>query len=139
MRNSICVLLFFLASCLVSSSQHSSLASFEVEAGNYDRYNTPVCINIEFLSPNIDSCSLVLVEKEVPESSKIPVQMETGKEIKLWWILEGLTEAGKTYRQKYRLLVYDGKIDPSLAEKFWIDFAYPPNVRILSIKSDNHE
>jgi hypothetical protein len=39
---------------------------------------------------------------------------------------------GNLYRLKYRMLVYDGKIDQATAERLWNDFAYPPSVNILS-------
>jgi hypothetical protein len=39
---------------------------------------------------------------------------------------------GNVYRLKYRMLVYDGKIDKSVADRLWNDFAYPPSVKILS-------
>ena len=42
------------------------------------------------------------------------------------WILN----PGNVYTQKYRMLVYDGKIDPAVSERVWIDFAYPPVVKI---------
>ena len=35
---------------------------------------------------------------------------------------------GNEYVLKYRMLVYDGKIDPLLAERLWNDFAHPPLV-----------
>lgn len=41
-----------------------------------------------------------------------------------------LLEAGKTYRLKYRVVVYDGEMDSEKAESFWNDFAYPPTVSI---------
>ncbi len=44
------------------------------------------------------------------------------------WILN----PGNVYRLKYRMLVYDGKIDKSIADRIWNDFAYPPVVRVLS-------
>jgi len=41
-------------------------------------------------------------------------------------------DPGNQYRLKYRMLVYDGKIDKAAAERLWNDFAYPPSVRILN-------
>lgn len=40
---------------------------------------------------------------------------------------------GNVYELKYRMLVYDGKIDQATADRLWNDFAYPPVVRV-SIK-----
>jgi hypothetical protein len=42
------------------------------------------------------------------------------------WILN----PGNVYTQRYRMLVYDGKIDPAVSERVWTDFAYPPVVKI---------
>lgn len=44
------------------------------------------------------------------------------------WVLN----PGNVYRLKYRMLVYDGKIDKSIADRIWNDFAYPPIVRLLN-------
>ena len=44
------------------------------------------------------------------------------------WVLD----PGYVYRLKYRMLVYDGKIDKATADRLWNDFAYPPVVRILN-------
>jgi hypothetical protein len=39
---------------------------------------------------------------------------------------------GNVYKLKYRLLIYDGKIDKDTSERLWNDFAFPPVVRIIS-------
>lgn len=44
------------------------------------------------------------------------------------WVLN----PGNVYRLKYRMLVYDGKIDRAIADRIWNDFAYPPLVRVIS-------
>lgn len=44
------------------------------------------------------------------------------------WVLN----PGNVYRLKYRMLVYDGKIDKASADRIWNDFAYPPVVEVLS-------
>ncbi|MGQ9620260.1 MAG: PmoA family protein [Bacteroidales bacterium] len=41
------------------------------------------------------------------------------------WILE----PGNVYRLKYRMLVYDGRVDKASAERIWTDFAAPPVVK----------
>jgi hypothetical protein len=46
------------------------------------------------------------------------------------WVLE----PGVDYQLKYRMYVYDGKIDPSFAEKLWRDFTDPPEVKIELVK-----
>ncbi len=40
-------------------------------------------------------------------------------------------EKGKNYSQKYRLLVFDGRIDENEAEEYWNAFARPPRVVIF--------
>jgi len=42
------------------------------------------------------------------------------------WVLK----SGNDYVLRYRMLVYDGKIDPKTAEQIWNDFSHPPVVRI---------
>jgi len=41
------------------------------------------------------------------------------------WILN----PGNVYRLKYRMLVYDGKVESTVSERIWTDFAYPPVVK----------
>ena len=43
------------------------------------------------------------------------------------WVLK----PGNIYRLKYRMLVIDGKVDKSAADRIWNDFAYPPEVTIV--------
>lgn len=38
---------------------------------------------------------------------------------------------GQNYVLKYRMLVYDGEIDPETAERIWRDFAYPPQIELV--------
>jgi hypothetical protein len=42
------------------------------------------------------------------------------------WILE----PGNVYQLKYRMMVYDGKITPEVANRYWQDFAFPPRVEV---------
>ena len=39
-------------------------------------------------------------------------------------------EPGKKYHLNYRVMAYDGEMDPENAERLWTDFAYPPTVTI---------
>lgn len=41
---------------------------------------------------------------------------------------------GIVYCQKYRLLVYDGRVDKTVSERIWNDFAFPPAVTIIKGK-----
>lgn len=45
------------------------------------------------------------------------------------WILE----PGETYVLRYRLYVYSGKITAEMAERFWQDFAHPPEVKLETL------
>jgi hypothetical protein len=38
---------------------------------------------------------------------------------------------GTVYRLKYRMLVYDGKINKETADRIWNDFAYPPVTKVI--------
>jgi hypothetical protein len=42
---------------------------------------------------------------------------------------------GIVYCQKYRLLVYDGRVDKAVSERIWNDFAFPPTVIIIKGKN----
>jgi len=69
-----------------------------------------------------------------PEQIRIwPTGMNEGKENVFFnfnpaqdrdWKLE----PGRTYALRYRMLVYDGSMDPARAEQRWKDFAHPPRV-----------
>lgn len=37
---------------------------------------------------------------------------------------------GHTYTLRYRMMAYDGKIEPAEAERYWQDFAHPPGVEV---------
>jgi hypothetical protein len=43
-------------------------------------------------------------------------------------------EKGKTYSQKYRLLLFDGELSTEEAQQYWQDFANPPVVEIVKKK-----
>ncbi|MBP7731258.1 MAG: PmoA family protein, partial [Bacteroidales bacterium] len=44
---------------------------------------------------------------------------------------EWTLEPGNVYMLKYRMIVYDGKIDKTIADRIWNDFAHPPVVKVL--------
>ncbi|HLR33477.1 MAG TPA: PmoA family protein, partial [Fodinibius sp.] len=39
---------------------------------------------------------------------------------------------GSSYSLKYRMIVYDGKLEPAAAERYWRDFGNPPTVEVRS-------
>ena len=47
------------------------------------------------------------------------------------WILQ----PGHPYFLKYRMMVYDGEIDPAEAERYWQDFANPPQIKINYVRN----
>ncbi len=42
------------------------------------------------------------------------------------WVLQ----PGRNYALRYRMLVYDGQIDSTTAQRYWQDYAYPPRVQV---------
>lgn len=46
---------------------------------------------------------------------------------------------GNTYSLKYRMMIYDGKIDSAEAEQYWHDFAYPPKVTVEKTEGEGLE
>ena len=44
------------------------------------------------------------------------------------WVLN----TDRVYMLKYRMLVYDGNLDKTIADRIWNDFAYPPVVKVLT-------
>lgn len=44
------------------------------------------------------------------------------------WVLN----PDRVYMLKYRMLVYDGKMDKTIGDRIWNDFAYPPVVKVLT-------
>ena len=42
-----------------------------------------------------------------------------------------LLSPGRDYVLRYRLLVYDGKVDPQTSERAWQNFAHPPTAQIM--------
>ena len=90
--------LVFVAACLslalAVTAQKTQLLHFYVEAGAYQRINTPVCINLEGLNKS-DTLSYQLFEKIKGQLKEKPFQVETGYVPLLWWILDGTTNAGQ--------------------------------------------
>lgn len=72
-----------------------------------------------------------------PEQLRVwPVGMNEGKENVFLnfnpaqeqdWLLK----PGKTYQLQYGMVVYDGILKPETLERYWLDYAHPPAVRVL--------
>ena len=69
------------------------LAKITVEAGNYTRIDTPVSVLLTGISDielRLEEISYDSLAKRLP----VPTQIEPGNPPRLWWILNGTTEAG---------------------------------------------
>ena len=94
MKRSLILISILLAFGLTLNSQKTQLLHFYVEAGNFQRINTPVSIDIEGVEKS-DTLGYLLCEKIKGQMVEKPFQVETGYVPRLWWILDGTTEAGK--------------------------------------------
>ncbi len=94
MKKSILILLTFFVSAIASFSQKTEVLRFSVEAGKYQRINTPMNLSLANIIVN-DSLSLQLFELVKGKPVEVPCQMEPGSYTAwLWWIMEGATAAG---------------------------------------------
>lgn len=105
----ILLLVFISVFYCTAHSQGIYIASFEVNAGKYERLNTPVSIVIDNLSINNDSCSITMFETTGNIKREIPVQIETDLETRLWWILDGITAPGES--RQYELFYNWNKVN----------------------------
>lgn len=94
MKRSLILFTVFLLVASVLSAQKTQLLHFYVEAGAYQRINTPVCLNLEGLNKS-DTLSYQLFEKIKGQLTETPFQVETGYVPLLWWILDGTTNPGQ--------------------------------------------
>ena len=76
------------------SSQKVQLLHFYAEAGAYQRINTPVSISLDGVVKS-DTLGFQLYEKVKGQLIEKQFQVESGYVPRLWWILDGTTEAGK--------------------------------------------
>jgi hypothetical protein len=74
--------------------QKTLLLHFYVEAGMYQRINTPVSLGLEGVIKS-DTLAFRLFEKEKGAFVQKTFQVEQGYEPRLWWILDGTTDPGK--------------------------------------------
>ena len=94
MKRSLIVTLFFSAVFMSGVAQKTELLHFNVEAGKYQRINTPVSVNLDAISIS-DTLSFQLFEKIKGQLVEKPCQVEPGYTPLLWFILDGTTETGK--------------------------------------------
>lgn len=93
-KNLIAATFLFIAG-ISASSQKVQLLHFYVEAGNYLRINTPVSVDLEGASKS-DTLGYMLFEKIKGQLIEKPCQVETGYVARLWFILDGKTDPGKS-------------------------------------------
>ena len=74
--------------------QPNLLLTITVEAGDYDRIDTPVCVRTNDIEFDFEKEPFVIVEVKWAEKTEIPVQYEAGTDGKLWFVLSGKTESG---------------------------------------------
>jgi hypothetical protein len=89
------VTIVFLAICFPSQSQVKEIINLVVESGNFKRADTPVSFSVEGINVS-DTSSLRLFEKAGGKLTEKSFQIEQGYNMVIWWILDGVTEAGKT-------------------------------------------
>jgi len=103
MKRYLIIVSAFLAFGVAANSQKSLLLHFYVEAGSFQRINTPVSVDLEGVVKN-DTLEYQLVEKVKGQLEEKPFQVEPGYVPRLWWILDGTTEAGKKKSFSFILL-----------------------------------
>src|SRR5690554_1007553 len=88
---------FLLLMILVSLLSGQEITSFELYVPD-SRIDAPVAVSLDDLQFNIGDGSFALYEMQNGKAVKIPSQLETGVNAKLWFILEGINK-GNTVRQ----------------------------------------
>lgn len=89
------VLLFLLISTGLFA-QDKVIVRLKVEAGSFERINTPVRFSLHNLGIETGNISLVLYELKEGIKKEVPSQLEAGSVDILWWILEGTTRSGES-------------------------------------------
>ncbi|HNY15340.1 MAG TPA: hypothetical protein PKI12_07350, partial [Bacteroidales bacterium] len=104
-------ILFLLVSAISISAiaQKTELLHFYVEAGNFQRFNTPVSLDVEAV-PKSDTLGYLLFEKVKGKLIEKSFQVEAGSVTRIWWILDGKTEAGA--RREFFLYSDAPKVQP---------------------------
>jgi hypothetical protein len=136
-------LFFFFSAAVLNAglAQKSELRRFTVDAGNYQRINTPVSADISDVSIS-DTLCFQLFEIVKGKEIEVATQVEPGYNPRLWWVLQGTTPAGtkreyilyKTLDVKYKTEVKTEKTDGLLRIKiggvpvldYNIKLHYPP-------------
>ena len=84
-------LFILLASLFVFSASAQDFLKFEVQAGNTERYECPVCVPLDQFNCNSDSLKPALFEIKGKLETEVPYQIDNSDGTHLWFILEGQT------------------------------------------------
>jgi hypothetical protein len=92
---SICIFALCSPAAVQSFAADEPLARIIVDAGKYDRIDTPVSVSLEAISDTLTSYRRVGL-REIKGDQRLPgpSQIEPGNPPRLWWILFGTTPAG---------------------------------------------
>jgi hypothetical protein len=93
MKKTIIILTTFFISAIASFSQKTEVLKFSVEAGKYQRINTPVSLDLADIIVS-DTLTLQLFELVKGKQVEVQCQVEPGYSSRLWWIMDGTTAAG---------------------------------------------
>lgn len=89
----LCVLLVGLGS-ITWADTNPAIAVFTVEAGYFERVDTPVSVSLAGLPLGFAGDTYHLIEDRDGQQKAIPAQLEAGSPPRLWWILAGRTQPG---------------------------------------------
>lgn len=92
--------------------QETFIAAIEIDAGNFNRYDTPVCTGINELGLNTSNKALVMYEITSKGRYEVSIQLEPGVSSKIWWILSGETRAGNS--RKYELYYGESSVSSKI-------------------------
>ncbi|MCD4770658.1 MAG: PmoA family protein, partial [Bacteroidales bacterium] len=90
------IILFFLLNSTGLYAQDKVIVRLKVEAGSFERINTPVRLSLHSMGIETGNISLVLYELKEGTKKEVPSQLEAGPVDFLWWILEGTTSPGES-------------------------------------------
>jgi len=77
------------------------LARITVDAGEHDRFDTPVSLDLSGVPFGLPNERPSVLEIKGDERVPVPAQLESGSPPRLWWVLSGKTPAGS--RRVYEL------------------------------------
>ncbi|MBV5349338.1 PmoA family protein, partial [bacterium] len=103
------IIFIFITVLLSLGVSAQDLLKFEVSAGNTNRTDCPVSLQIDQLNYNTDSLKLALFEINGKTESAIPFQLETASGAKVWFIL-----SGQTLKNTKRTFVFRKTLNPQI-------------------------